>query len=108
MAISSVTITRGLPLSFLVRMTNNDVPVNLHDGSWNFEITLHKNTERGNSPWQLQTTPIGNGVLVEITPEQTLELSARESSVVFVLRASKIDGTVNLRNIIRATVVDDV
>lgn len=105
---SSIIITRGLPLGLLINLKNFDERVDLNNGDWNFEIKLKHKTTNGQEPFALSTTPANTSVMVELTEEQTLLLDSNENDYVFVVKVSKTDGTVNLRNTLLARAVNDL
>jgi hypothetical protein len=105
---SSVKIIKGLPLSVLVTVSNDDEQIDLHNGEWNTVLELRYQTTSGSKPFDLTTSAAGNGYLVEISSEQTTILDHKGTGYVLVIKANKIDSSVNLRNVIPVRVVNDV
>lgn len=105
---SSIVITKGLPISLLFGLKQSKVTVNLNDGTWDFEISLRHKTERGKEPFAIVGTPAVNAILVELSPAETDQLDYNDNDYVFVVKASKTDGTVNLRNVLQARVINDL
>lgn len=105
---SSIRIIKGLPLSLLVGVSANTTPVNLNDTTWNTQIELKYQTAKGTSPFVLTKTPSGNGYLVEITGVQSAGLEHKGSGYVLIIRASKTDSSINIRNVFSVSVSEDV
>lgn len=105
---STITITKGLPISLLIGLTQFDSTINLNDDTWLVEVSLRHKTERGAEPFPLTVIPTSNSVLVEITSAQTATLDSIDKGYVLVVKVSKLDDTVFLRNVLQAYVVDDL
>lgn len=105
---SSIKITKGLPISLLIGVTQNDAQVALNDSTWTTTIQLKHQTESGPEPFVLTTSTAGNGYLVEISSEQTANLSHISSSYLLIIKSNKNDETVYLRNSIPISVVNDL
>lgn len=101
-------IVKGLPFSIYISMANDDVPVNLNDSTWQTTAELHYQTQQGAEPFSLTLTPAGNGHVIDISSDQTSTLDHKSTGYVFVIRASKLDQTVNLKSVVPVSVVDDI
>jgi hypothetical protein len=104
----SIIITKGLPITILLGLTEFDNSVNLNDGTWTYEVELRHKTERGPSVFPLTITPSVSSFTITITSQQTNTLDANDNDYVFVIKVSKIDQTVFLRNTVRASVINDL
>lgn len=101
---SAIRIIKGLPLSFIVRLKDDGVSVNVNDGTWTVTAALRYQTDKGTEPFAITLTPTGSDNLVELTNEQTLTLNHLGSGYVLVVNASKIDGTIHLKTQTAVTV----
>ena len=105
---SDIQIVKGLPISLLIGLTQNNVPVAINDGQWNVEVMLRQGTVTGPEIFPIISTPADNSLLIELTSEQTQQLRTDVSGYVLVVRASRLDDTVFLRNVLRVSVLNDI
>ncbi len=101
---SAIRIIKGLPLSFLVRLKDDGVSVNVNDGSWTVSAALRYQTDKGAIPFEITLIPVGSDNRIELTNEQTTSLNHLGSGYVLVVNASKNDGTVHLKTQTAVTV----
>lgn len=104
----SIIITKGVPITMMIGVSQNDIPVTIGDGSWNVEVFLRHKTDRGAEPFPIVGSIVSNKFVIDITAEQTSTLNHRDNCYVLVIKASKTNGTVNLRNTLQVSVVNDL
>jgi len=105
---TTIKIVKGLPISFVIGVTNNDITVDLNDGDWSSIVELRLNTVTGPSAFSIIATPAGTGYLVELDGAQTSQLDSRAIGYVLVIKSSNTDETVFLRNTIPVSIVNDI
>lgn len=105
---SAIKIIKGMPISLLVGLTSSNTSVDLNDGTWTTTIDLRFQTSKGAIPFAVNATPTGNSVVIDLTSEQTTTLDHKGTGYVFVIRTSKVDGTVNISNILNVSVVNEL
>lgn len=105
---SSIRIIKGYPISLLVEADQSNTSIDLNDGSWATTVELRWQTDKGPKPFEIVSTPTGNGHVIDLTTEQTNQLKTSGTGYVIVIRLNKDNGEVILKNTIPVRVTDDL
>lgn len=103
---SAIKVYKGLPISLLVRVKDDGTTVNVNDGSWTLQASLHYQTKDGPTPFPITLTPNGFSLLFSLTGVETAQLNHLGLGYVLVIGAHKNDDSVIIENTIPVSVID--
>lgn len=103
---SAIRIVKGLPVSLLLRLKDDTTTVNLNDGTWTVEVSLHYQVENGPEPFDITPSVNGFTLNVNLTEEQTSTLNHLGTGYVLVVYCYKSDDSVHIKNKVPVSVTD--
>jgi hypothetical protein len=103
---SSIRIAKGYPKSFLIRLKSDDVIVNINDGTWTVTAELRYQTKNGAAPFTLTPVVSGSVQRVDLTNQQTSQLSHLGTGYILVTKFTKNDNSVFIENEVPVSVTD--
>jgi hypothetical protein len=103
---SAIRIAKGYPISLLISVKQDGTLVNVNDGTWTYNVSLHFQTYNGPIPFNILSVANGSRIQVDLDDIQTTQLNHLSTGYVLVVSCSKNDGSAFIKNEVPVSVTD--
>ena len=102
----NLKIVKGEPFSYLLTVKNDDVPININDGSWSHSVKIQYQVPGGVEPVTIVPSVSNNNLIISLTNNETALYDHRGTGYIMVVDIRKNDDSVILNNKIPVNVIN--